>query len=266
MNSSNMDDQPKDPDTESEQEEVEAFTEDEIAIDPATILKYQQTFQDLLIKEGSTALPQNPMPDCEANALEWENRVASGWAIYERMTARVHETKIKEHGLIAEIKKFFKQDSSSYFVFQHIDINIEGEAKGTRLGAGTNRKRARSISLHYLNLHDSLFKLTASEEHDACRLVRARSEEIDAEAACERGRSLRRAGDKEPWTEEGHVGDDMSERSSGKTRRTRSSLALTIEGHADVPGGADASGTLEEEVPEPAGAVEAPQGFQNTAI
>ncbi|PVH76573.1 hypothetical protein DL98DRAFT_657386 [Cadophora sp. DSE1049] len=48
----------------------------------------------------------------------------------------------------------------------------------------------------------------------------------------------------------------MSERSSGTTRRTRSSLALTIEGSADLPGGADTSGTLEEEVSEPA-AVEA---------
>ena len=143
----------------------------------------------------------------------------------------------------------------SPFVVQEIDITLEGEAKDTRLEAGTNHKRARSVSSQYLNFHNHLLELPTSEEHDTSRAVRSRSEEIDTEA-CERGRSLQRAGDTKAWTEEGHAGDDMSERSSGTRRQTRSSLALTSDDSVERSRGADTSATLEEELAKPAGKVE----------
>ena len=255
-----MNDHPKDPDTESEPEEEESISEEDTPMDSATIARYKQGFQDLLVQEGITELQGYPVPDKEAAALERQKHIASGWAIYERTTKGVHKTKTEAHELMVTVNKFFRQGSLSTFVVQDIDINLEGEAKGTRLEAGTNHKRARSMSSQYLNFHNRLLELPTSEEHDTSRAVRSRSEEIDTEA-CERGRRLQRAGNTKAWTEEGHAGDDMSERSSGTRRQTRSSLALTSEGSADRSGGADTSPTLGEEIAEPAGKVEVEVGF-----
>ncbi|KAK0130284.1 hypothetical protein ONS96_000807 [Cadophora gregata f. sp. sojae] len=256
MKSNNMADYAKDPDTDTEGEEMEILAEDEPPMNSATILKYHQMFQELLIKEGSAEVQKNQVLDCKAAAQERQKHIASGWAIYERVTAGLQDTNTKAHELIVQLNKILKQDSFSSFVVQEIDINLEGQGKCTRLNAGTNHKRVRSVSLRYINVHNHLLDVPTSKEHDNSRTFRSRSEEIVTEA-CERGRSLQRAGVTEPWIEVGYASDVMSERSSGTTRRTRSSLISTIEGSVDLPSGPDTSGTFEEEAPKSAGADEA---------
>ncbi|KAG4437207.1 hypothetical protein IFR05_007296 [Cadophora sp. M221] len=218
---------------------------------PTTISNDKKKTPELLLNKESAELHTSPPPpelELESAALDRHKHTLRGMAIYES-TIKEHKGKTEANSLMDAVTKL---DKCNNFVVQLIDISLQGEALGTRLKEGTNRKRARTINLELLKNHNHLLNLVSTQEHDdGCRTARARSEEIDTEA-CARARSRQFQGETEPKAEEGHNGDDMSERSSGTKRRTRSSLASTTEDPADIPAGADTSSTLEEEIPESA--------------
>ncbi|KAL2062606.1 hypothetical protein VTL71DRAFT_5678 [Oculimacula yallundae] len=236
-----------DPDFESEIRKTIIY--DEIEPTPLTNLYDIPPYPDPLheIEEAEHPAAQlTPEPDMDA-ALKQQQHILNGMAIYE-MAVNEHKEKTEADKLMDTIAKLEKCNE---FVVQRMDISLEGEVLGARLQEGTNRKRAQTINFEYLNYHNRLLDLSNTQALEDLRTTRCRSEEIDTEV-CARTRALQFLGDTATRLKEGHFGDDMSERSSGTKRRTRSSAPLKSDSPADHLKSTNTSATLEEVVGKPA--------------